>query len=100
MAERYLRLDPDKLRETLDRLRERLRERCPAADLGEVAAALGRVAEGAAARLAAIRRPSLLLRAVSVVLAAAILGLPIWVWQQWRVRDDGDIRWSGLVRGV
>ena len=100
MAERYLRLDPDKLRETLDRLAARLRERFPDADLGEVAATLLRVADGAVARLAAIRRPSLLLRAVSALLTLALVAMPVWVWQLWRIKPDADISWSDLVQGV
>jgi hypothetical protein len=100
VSHRFLHLDPDKLRETLTRLVERIRGRFPEADLAQVAGELERVAQGAVARLAAIRRASLVLRALMVALAAAVLALPIWVMQQWHLKDEPDMRWAELVQGV
>jgi hypothetical protein len=64
-------IQPEKLIATVVRLRQRIRDRFPEANLVKVASELEDVTRETAARSAAIRRPDLRLRAASAVLLLA-----------------------------
>jgi hypothetical protein len=69
-------LDPERILATIDRLRARIRERFPAANLARIADDLHGIAREHTARSARIQRPSWLLRGLSaLLLSAAIAGL-------------------------
>lgn len=67
----YSALEPDRLIATIGRLRDRIRERFPAASLGGVADALLAIAAAHAQRSAAIQRPNWWLRGLSLALLLA-----------------------------
>ena len=73
----FLELRADCIVETGERLRDRIRERFPDANLGRVAAELVEVARKHAERSAAIRKPSLWLRVVGIVGLLAVLAVLI-----------------------
>jgi len=69
----YLELRADRIVETGERLRDRIRERFPKANLGRVAAELVEVARDHAARSAAIRKPNIVIRLFGILGLAAVL---------------------------
>jgi hypothetical protein len=71
----YAQLDPSKIIETIARLKARIHDRFPDADLGHVCADLLRIGETNAARIARIHRPNLLLRTGVIFLILAAVGL-------------------------
>jgi hypothetical protein len=71
-------IDPEKIVETVARLHDRIRERFPAASLGDIAADLRRIAKDNVARSAAIRRPDYRLRAISFLLLAGAAAAAVW----------------------
>jgi len=93
-------LDPAKIIETIARLRDRIRERFPSANLGNVADELLTVARAHAARSAAIRRPNRLLRAFSVLLLLAGVSSLVVLLESVRPRMDVEWRVSDAVQTV
>ncbi|MBK8974304.1 MAG: hypothetical protein IPM29_00100 [Planctomycetes bacterium] len=91
----FRRLDAARIIETIEKLRDRIRDRFPAANLGRVAEELLDIARSAAARSEQIRRPNLLLRLVSFVLlvlggAALVVGVGAVhpkVEDEWRLAE-------------
>ena len=71
----YLELRADRIVETGERLRDRIRERFPDANLGEVAGELVEVARRHAERSAEIQKPNLLVRVVGIVGLTAVVAL-------------------------
>ena len=69
----YLELRADRIVETGEQLRDRIRERFPEANLGRVADELVEVAREHAVRSAAIRRPNFLIRLIGILGLAAVL---------------------------
>ncbi len=92
---RYRSLDPVQIVETVARLRDRIRERFPEANLVRVAEELHHVAADAARRNEEIRRPNLWLRAVSlfllgvgaVALVGAVMAVHPHLDDDWRVAE-------------
>jgi hypothetical protein len=71
----YAQLDPSKIIETIARLKARIHDRFPDADLGHVCGELLRIGEANAARISRIHRPNLLLRTGVILLILAAVGL-------------------------
>src|SRR5262245_34970935 len=71
----YAQLDPSKIIETIARLKARIHDRFPDADLGHVCGDLLRNGETNAARIARIQRPNLFLRTGVILLNLAAVGL-------------------------
>ena len=69
----YLELRADRIVETGEQLRDRIRERFPKANLGRVADELVEVAREHAVRSAVIRRPNFLIRLIGILGLAAVL---------------------------
>lgn len=74
-AAMFREIEADKLLATVTRLRQRIGDRFPTANLVKVAADLEAVATAAAARSAAIRRPDLLLRGFGLLLLLLAVGV-------------------------
>lgn len=72
-AARFLRLDPQKIVETVQVLRARIEERFPNSGLGEVVEELLRVAEDTVERTRWFQKAHLGLRAAAIVLSAGII---------------------------
>ena len=76
----YLELDPSRIVETGERLRDRIRERFPDASLASVAAELVTVARENAARSRLIRRPNHWIRVLGILMllaAVAVVALAV-----------------------
>jgi hypothetical protein len=86
----YSALEPDRLIATIARLRDRIRERFPNANLGAVAGGLLEIAEAHAQRSAAIQRPNWWLRAVSVALLLAGMGTLVLLVASIRFRTQSE----------
>jgi len=71
----YRQLDPQKIIETVQALRDRIEKRFAGAGLTRVATELLRVAEETVNRIQWIQRPHLLLRFVALILSATVLAL-------------------------
>lgn len=92
---KYHALDPERIVATAAKLRDRIRERFPVANLGQIAEELLSIATAHAARSASIRRPNWLLRLVSIVLvlfafavlATLIASVRLRVDEEWRLSD-------------
>jgi hypothetical protein len=84
----YLTLDPERLRETHQRLYERIATRFPASGLSEVAGELGTLVDVAAVRAETIRRPNFLLRTSIALLLTGALGLGCWMAFSSRFQAD------------
>ncbi len=88
-------LDAQRIIETVAKLRDRIRERFPKASLGSVAEELLDHARAHAARSAAIRRPSWLLRTISIglcccaalTLATLAASVRLRVNDEWQLSD-------------
>ncbi|MCA8950271.1 MAG: hypothetical protein KDE27_12270 [Planctomycetes bacterium] len=97
-------LDPGRVIETIERLRDRIRERFPAAHLGQVADELVALSRAHAARSAAIGRPDIALRALSVgLIVVGVAGIALAAWllhvesdPKWTVKDMIQTAESGL----
>jgi hypothetical protein len=88
-------LDPDKIVDTVATLHDRIRERFPAASLGDIAAELRRIAKENVARSAAIRRPDYRLRAISfLLLAAAVIAAVLGIQS---LHLQAELRWTIAV---
>ncbi|MBI3297089.1 MAG: hypothetical protein HYZ75_02920 [Elusimicrobia bacterium] len=87
----YRQLDPEKIIETAERLRARIRERFPDSSLSRLAAELVEVARNARERSAEIGRPHWPLRAGVGLFAAAVLSALAYglsqVELEWRLPD-------------
>ncbi len=84
----FRQLDSARVIETVERLRDRIRERFPDANLGRVADDLVGLARAHAERCAAIARPDVALRCVSVVLLLAGAGAIALLFGTLRMRVD------------
>jgi len=90
---KYHALDPEQIVATATKLRDRIRERFPVANLGLVAGELLTIAKAHAARSASIRRPNWLLRTASIGLVLfafatlAMLIATLRVDDEWRLSD-------------
>ncbi len=97
-------LDATRIIETIARLRERIRERFPQANLGAVAAALLDLARSHAQRSARIRRPSTLLRLISIALcscavltiAALVASVRLRVADEWQISEAVQTLEAGI----
>jgi hypothetical protein len=94
----YSALDAPRVVATAARLRDRIRERFPAASLGDVASALLAIAEAHARRSASIRRPNWWLRGLSVALLLGAIGTIVLSFASFHVRYDGEWRLSEAVQ--
>jgi len=86
-------LDAQQIVATTARLRDRIRERFPDANLGQVAGELLTIASAHAARSESIRRPNWLLRLVSLalVLCAVVMLATLVASARLRVGEDWDV---------
>jgi hypothetical protein len=75
----YSRLDSTRIRATIARLQDRIRERFPESSLGRVAAEMASTAQQNETVLEEVRRPIWWLRISGFVALMAILGLAVWV---------------------
>ncbi|MBL8755655.1 MAG: hypothetical protein JNK15_20335 [Planctomycetes bacterium] len=85
----YSRLDHSHLIATVGRLRDRIHERFPVANLARVADELRHIVDRHAERSARIRRPSYGLRLLSAVLLVAGIGLIGWLLTSARMETQG-----------
>ena len=91
----FLELDAKEILATVERLRDRIKERFPAANLVRVADELVGVSKAHAARSAAIRRPSYVARVVGTILLLTAIAVVVYATQQvhpvvgdnWRLTD-------------
>lgn len=80
MTNAYSRLNPDKITQTARRLTARIEERFPQAGLARACAELAETADATAARVAALARPNLIVRAAVLgVIAAAVVGFALLI---------------------
>ncbi|MCA8955479.1 MAG: hypothetical protein KDC87_05360 [Planctomycetes bacterium] len=88
-------LDPELIVETIDKLRARIRERFPEANLGNVADSLLTIAQAHSTRIERIRAPNWLLRSLSIALVLGglatlvllAMSIKLHVDDEWRVSD-------------
>lgn len=98
VAPSYSALDATRVVETASRLRERIRERFPTANLGAVATELLAIAEAHIRRSASIRRPNWWLRSTSIVLLAGAAGTIVLSFASFRLRYESEWRLSEAVQ--
>ena len=80
-GDKTLALDPDRIVETIERLRRRIEERFPGSSLARVCGILGDIAERTKARLDWVERPNLWLRTASGLMAILlVLGVATGAW--------------------
>jgi len=91
-------LEPDRLIATINRLRDRIRERFPTASLGAVAGSLLDIATAHAQRSAAIQRPNWWLRAISLLLVLAAVGTLVLLVASMRLRTQAEWPLSEAVQ--
>ena len=84
-------LDPDRILETIGKLRERILERFPEASLARVAADLHDIARDHARRSERIRRPNWLLRGLSVLLLLSALAALAALFAGLHLREDDQL---------
>jgi hypothetical protein len=84
----YHALDPQRIVDTAARLRDRIRERFPDANLGQVADDLVTIAAAHAVRSERIRRPNWLLRVVSLALVLCAAASLVMLVASTRLRGD------------
>ncbi|MFO1051441.1 MAG: hypothetical protein U1F36_04460 [Planctomycetota bacterium] len=94
----YRQLDPGKVVATIARLRDRIRERFPAASLGAVAEDLLQVARDLARRSVEIRRRILPLRLLSGLLILLALGALIGTVALVHPQLGDDWQWSDVIQ--
>lgn len=95
----YQSLNPEKIVETVRRLRDRIQERFPDANLGKVASALLEIAEKAAVNAEAIAQPLLPLRIGIALLVVTFLILIGWVMVHSRIDTKVD-RFSEFLQAL
>lgn len=95
----YQNLDPEKIVETVRRLRDRIQERFPEAGLGKVAEELLQVAEKSAVKAEAIAKPLLPLRLGIGMLVVVFLVIVTWITLHLKISTQID-RFSEFLQAL
>ncbi|MCC6785810.1 MAG: hypothetical protein IT457_23385 [Planctomycetes bacterium] len=99
-AKSFRQLDPERVIATIARLRDRIRERFPAASLAELADELLSVARDHARRSERIRRASPLLRALCGMLVLAAVAALVLAVATVHPRLGDDWPWSEVIQSL
>jgi hypothetical protein len=95
----YRQLDDARIIETLERLRDRIRERFPGSSLARVSDELLAVARETASQVAYLQRPNWPIRVGVGLVIVAMLGLVATAIAGMRI-DGGIAEWPDLVQGI